>query len=230
MKYAESSLIIDLFTLEQGLRSFIVSGVRSQKKRSIASYFSIFCELEIVAYNGDPEKLSRLKEYKFHRTYDELNSDVIKSSVAFFLIEVMHHTISDRTEHPELYDLLVRWLSLVNTQDHHHLANAPILYLLELSQLIGIEPLMNYEDGYVLNLNESTFQPMADLSDGQVYLSSTASYHVQELMKATNGDKWKVKIPKQERDDIIDGLLSYFRIHHPEFRELKSVSVLRSIF
>ena len=62
LKYGETSLIVDIFTEERGLRSYLINGVRSKRGKVKASLLQIMSLVEIVAYDKHERGLNRVKE------------------------------------------------------------------------------------------------------------------------------------------------------------------------
>ena len=63
VKYSETSVIVDIFTEHFGLRSYIISGVRTSKSKVAAGLLQVMSLVEIVAYEK-AEKLNRLTEIR----------------------------------------------------------------------------------------------------------------------------------------------------------------------
>ena len=80
-KYSESSLIVDIYTQEKGLRSYIISGVRSKKSKVSASLVQIMSLVDLVVYHRDDRDLTRIKEIKPAHVYQSLPFDVRKSAL-----------------------------------------------------------------------------------------------------------------------------------------------------
>ncbi|MFM7399399.1 MAG: DNA repair protein RecO, partial [Bacteroidota bacterium] len=62
VKYAETSVIADIFTEDKGLHTFIAGGVRSAKARMPYSLFQPMMVVDLVAYyRDDPNSMNRLR-------------------------------------------------------------------------------------------------------------------------------------------------------------------------
>jgi len=226
-KYSETSLILDIFTREKGLRSFIVSGVRSSKNNSKASLYRHLNILDLVAYDKE-DKLARIKESRLDHHYQSLVFDVIKSSIGLFVLEVCKNAIKEREEHKELYDFIQSRLLLLDSDSDMNLSLFSIKFMLDLTKYIGFMPLKNY----------SVDDPLFDLYNGKYTSGSEENYisskEVSEaIFKIDNTgifDLSSIVYPKQLRNLIIDDLIIYYRLHIENFKELKTLEVLRSIF
>jgi len=227
VKYSETSLILDVFTREKGMRSFIVSGVRSAKSRNKASLYQHLNMLDLVAYDKD-HKLARIKECKLAHYYDRLSFDVVRSSVGLFILEVCKNAIREKEENIELFDFIYQRLILLDGDLLRNFGLYPIKFLLELSQYIGFMPLDNFSEK----------NPYFDLYNGRFindlsakYVSSTeVSAALARINRTKVEDLDSVVIPKSLRNLIVDDLIIYYKLHIEQFKDLKTLEVLRTIF
>jgi len=220
LKYSESSIIADVYTLDKGLRSYIISGLGSKKSRAKVSYYRHLNIITVVAYDKEGNKLARTKEQGLQYHYETLTHDVVKSSVALFALEVVKNAIREAEPNTELYyfikDFLVR---LDKTQSH--VGSWPIWFLLDLMPHIGIQPLGNHthtnqffdllNGQYVKDHNENTL----NASDSTLISNASRNRHTA--------------LSKAKRSTVIDNLILYYKMHVESWSDLKSVSVLREI-
>ena len=227
IKYGETSLILDVFTREKGMRSFIVSGVRSSKTKNKASLYQHLNILDLVAYDKD-NKIARIKECKIQHYYQRLSFDVIRSSIGLFLLEVCKNSIKEKEANIELFDFILERLTLLDSDTSHNFGLYPIKFMLELTQYIGFMPYGNYDDS----------NPYFDLYNGRFipemtekYVASKEVSHCLELINNTDIRELKsIVINKELRNLIMDDLVVYYRLHIEQFKELNTLQVLRTIF
>ncbi len=227
VKYSETSLILDIYTREKGMRSFIVSGVRSSKSKNKASLYQHLNILDLVAYDKD-NKLARIKECKIEHYYQQLTFDVVRSSIGLFLLEVCKNSIKEKEENIELFDFIYQRLAILDSNIPQNFGLFPIKFLLELSQYIGFMPHNNH------NINN----PYFDLYNGHFIPEMTEKYvstkevsnSIATIDNTDINQLTSLSIPKVHRNQIIDDLLIYYRLHIDQFKDLKTLEVLRTIF
>jgi len=56
LPYSETSVIVDIFTLEHGLMSYIISGVRKARARTSASVLEVMTVVDMLAYHSEKKK------------------------------------------------------------------------------------------------------------------------------------------------------------------------------
>lgn len=222
MKYSESSLILDIFTYEKGLRSFIVSGVRTTKSSGKASVFQHLNILDIVAYDKE-DGLARIKEQKISYFYQKLTIDVVRSSIGLFILEVCKNAIKEREANHDLFDFIYQKLVALDTIENNDLSLFPITFLLELSEYIGFLPnnnhsqscrYFNLQNGEFVSENTDRYVSSIEISEALSRIISNQETHYNRRM----------------RNKIIDDLVIYYRLHIESFGELKTLDVLRVIF
>lgn len=227
-KYSESSLILDIFTREKGLRSFIVSGVRSSSKsKNKASLYQHLSILDLVAYDKD-DKLARIKECRIEHHYKKLSYDVIRSSIGLFILEVCKNAIREREENIPLFDFIYSRLIFLDGTEPINLSLFSIKFMLELTEHIGFMPINNFHSD----------TPFFDLYNGKYLNHNNEKYVATKEVSAAIGmiDHMTMEglnalsYPKELRNQIIDDLVVYYRLHIEQFRELKTLEVLRVIF
>ena len=227
VKYSETSLILEIFTREKGMRSFIVSGVRKSKSKNKASKYQHLNILDLVAYDKD-NTLARIKECKIDHYYQKLTLDVVRSSIGLFLLEVCKNAIREKEANVELFDFIHNRLQLLDSDVPQNFGLFPIKFLLELSQYIGFMPYNNYgEDQPFFDLYNGRFIPEMT----EKYVSNLEVSKYISVINNTNMDQLvDLNVRKEVRNQIIDDLIVYFRLHIDQFKELKTLQVLRTIF
>lgn len=227
IKYSETSLILDVFTREKGMRSFIVSGVRSSKSKNKASLYQHLNILDLVAYDKD-NKLARIKECKIEHYYQRLSYDVVRSSIGLFLLEVCKNAIKEKEENIELFDFIFGRLKLLDSDVPQNFGLFPIKFLLELSQFIGFMPLNNFNSKNLhFDLYNGRFIPEMT----EKYVSNLLVSECISIIEKTNMEQLtSLNVRKELRNQVIDDLIIYYRLHIEQFKELKTLEVLRTIF
>jgi DNA repair protein RecO (recombination protein O) len=104
IKYAETSIIAWLFTEKFGRKSYIFNNARGLKSKYNFAIFQPLTQLDLVVYNNNKPHLQRVKEASQAIHYQSITSHFIKSTITFFLAEILCHTI--REEEP-LYQQLI---------------------------------------------------------------------------------------------------------------------------
>jgi len=226
MKYGESSLILDVFTKEKGLRSCIVSGVRS--KNSKAAMYQIMNCLDMVIYDKDADKLNRIKESSLNLIYQSLPLNMFKSSIGIFLMDICRNAIKEREPNEELYRFLKSWLEYLD-QTSESLAYLPCLFMLELSEHLGFQPQDNFSvESPLFNLMDGSYT--SAMSQSPYTINQELSSHLIQLQhsKKSNGFS-HLEMSKKERHELLLQLIKFYKLHIDGFKDPKSLEVLSAV-
>lgn len=228
MKYREASLIVDIFTRDLGLRSYIVNGIRKSSSKKSASTLQVTNFLDIIAYdNKDADQLNRLKEFKLAKYHDGIYSNPIKSMIAQFMIEVLRKCVRDYNENVELYEFMEDWFAHLN-ETTNSLANCLLVFLVQLADLMGIG--FSNEDitkSEYFDLQEGEF--ISHLPEHKYYLSGTHSTYLKLVIQSNRENMHEFNIQSRFRSQLLDELIVFYRLHIESFGELKTLDILRSI-
>lgn len=228
LKYSESSLILDIYTYEKGLRSYIISGVRNKKSKTKAGIMQISSLVEILAYDKNQNSLQRIKEIKPSYLYKQIPFKVVKSSLAIFMMELCRKGIKESEHNVSLYNFVEQWLIHLDTTENK-LANVPLVFMIQLADQIGFglqnnfsptQNLFDLKEGLFVNENESI----------DSYISIEASKVLSLLLSADIDNYHSIVIKKQIRSSLLSDMIRFYQWHIENFNELKSIEVLKTVF
>jgi len=213
LKYKDSSLIVSCYTKELGIQSYILHHVFKAKKSKLnPAYFQLLTQLEIQTNYKTNQSLHKITEVKLHHSYTSIHTNIYKSSVSMFIAEVLQSILKEEEKNTELYRYLeasLLWYDL-----HKFNANFHLVFLLKLSQYLGVYPDLN-----TLHLNFFNYE-----KDNQKVhiLKKILGIHFDDLNT--------IKINAQMRQDILNEILHYFSVHLGDFKKPKSLKILHDIF
>lgn len=226
LKYSETSLILDIYTEEIGLRSCIVNGVRKAKSKT-ASLYQVLQILDLVIYDKDPRKLNRIKEASSAYLYQSITLDIHKTNLAIFIIDIVSNTIKEHEENTDLFSFIEMYLRYVDkTMDS--IALLSLKFMLDLSSFLGFAPLDNYglHDVY-FDLEEGKF--VSDNKRGNYILPLELSQHIRTVLNMEMQDVQNYSVPKAERTILLDKMILYYKLHLTGFKDPKSLEIFRRL-
>lgn len=228
LKYSETSLILDIYTLEKGLRSYIISGVRNKKSKTKAGIMQISSLVDIVAYDKSQSSLQRIKEIKPSYLYKGIPFNVIKSSLAIFMMELCRKTIKESEHNTSLFDFVESWLIHLDGSQGK-LSNVPLMFMVQLADEIGFGLQNNYsETATIFNLKEGSFASENDSIES--YCNSDQSVVLSQLLSSDINNYHSINILKKDRSGLMSNLIKFYQWHIDNFDNLKSLDVLRTVF
>ena len=100
---------------------------------------------------------------------------------------------------------------------------------MRLSRFLGFYPnLDDYTAGDYFDLRESMFCAAAPVH--RDFLDPAEAEKVQLMMRMDYPTMRLFRMTHQERNRLLEVTLSYYRLHIPDFPELKSVAVLQDLY
>lgn len=224
--YSETSLILDIYTKTSGLRSYIVSGVRKKNSKSNAGLYKAMSIIDFVAYSGSTQKLYRIKEAKYAMIYQKITTDVIRSTMAMFMIDLCRNTIREREANEELFEFILDSFNHLD-QVEKIPADYHLKFTLELCNFLGFYPQDNWDE---------TDFPFFDLEKGIFIYDPTgvstylATEEAEYLYSIITDQSHKLMVSREIRKSLMDNLMLYYKLHVEGFKNPPSLEVFKTIF
>lgn len=224
VKYGDSSVILKTYSRNFGLISFIAGGVRGKKGGMKSAIMLPLNQGEVVFYEKGKGSLRRLKEFSNQRVYTEMYFHPIKNCLAMFLAEVLSHVLKEEEPEPRLFDFLSDSLFQLDLQKTD-LANFHLSFLYNLSGFLGFQ--VEYSDTSFFDLENGVY--LDQEPQHPYYLKGKALDNWKLLSQMASTGKIVSGISSKERAELLQALMTYYRLHINDFGELKSLEVLQTI-
>ena len=144
IKYGETSVIASIFTELFGIQSYLVNGVHTSSKTSKAHFFQPSSILEMQVYHNELKNLQRIKDLKWSALYKNILSDVMKNSVALYMVELLQKCLKQPETNLDLFNFCEDAFLQLDNADEEVTANFPIYFAIHLAQILGFRLLDNY--------------------------------------------------------------------------------------
>ena len=227
-KYGESRMIIDVFSREAGRLSLIASLPKTPRGRLKKQYFQPMTMLEIAFDQRQRVQLQQLKDARLLHPYTSLFLSPEKMAISLFVAEFLYHALRSEQRNEPLFAYIfdsMQWLDIATGG----FANFHLTFLMRLSRFLGFYP--NLEDdaeGCIFDLRAGTFNIMPPLHHD--YLQPDDARRIRLLMRMDFPTMHLYRLSRHDRNRIVEVLLHYYRLHIPQFPELKSLSVLQELW
>lgn len=226
IKYADSSLIVRCFTLEEGVKSYMVKGVLKSKKSILkAGYFQPLTQLKIVANHNNKGRLNSFKEVAISNPYFSIYTSIYKQTIAMFLSEILNQTIKEEEKNEALFSYFETSFSWLDT--HDQISNFHLLFLVNLTRFLGFYPDISQISKNNFNLLEGVF---TNSKEGGNLIVGSELIGFKKLFGINFDNINCLSFSKNERQQIIKIIIKYYELHLEGFRSPKSLSVLESVF
>lgn len=224
LKFQEKSLIVNCFTLSNGLKSYMVRDAFSSRKGgSKMAYFQPLTIIEIEAVHKNKGTLENFKEVKIASPFHSIHSDIFKSTMVMFLSEILHHSIHEEEKNESLFTFLetaLHWLD-----EHDEISNFHLILMLEITKYLGFYPDTSDIDMPFFEMIEGVFTPFNAVSS----LSEHETQLFKKLIQLKFDTNQKV-FHVIERQILLKILIDYYSFHLDGFKRPKSLDVLKEVF
>ena len=226
IKYRDNDLIVKCYTSERGVVSYLLRGVlKSAKRGSKTAYFQPLTQLQIEENYRANQSLQFISDVKLNVVYQNLHSNILKSSIVMFLSEVMSSVLKEEERNDNLYDYLES--SLIWLDQENEVVNFHLLFMLNLTKYLGFYPDISTIEHPYFNLNTGEFEEKLvnfySISDENLMI-------LKQLMTLDFDALETIKLNSKQRQSFLNMLLFYFELHLGDFKKPKSLTIFNQVF
>lgn len=225
--YGETSVIVQIFTEKFGLQSYIINGAKKPRAKIGRNMLQPLHLLDLVVYYKNTGAVQRIKELKNVPLLNHIPYDVVKSSIALFLNEVLYKAIKQQTAEEQLFNYVFNSVELLDNINSG-LVNFHLIFLLGLTRYLGFYPaLATAADADYFDMHNGVFTRYKP--ESSLYLSPPHTQNLRNLLSYGFDDLEAIKIGNEERRYLINRLLEYFALHVDGFGYIRSHEVLEEV-
>ena len=231
VKYGDTSIITTVYTELFGIQTYIVKGVRQSTKTSggKASFFQPAAMLDMEVYHNELKQLQFIREYQWSYLYEHVLFDVVKNTVAMFVIELLQHSLKQPEANPELFYLIEDTLRQLDKGNNTLTGNLPLYFALHLSSELGFQMQGSYsEQTPVFDLKEGMF--IAEKPLHPYYIEGAPAKTTSQLLEIQfYNDLENIQLNRTMRRELLEAYQTYLSLHIHDFGEMKSFAILQEI-
>jgi len=225
--YGESSVIAQVFTEKFGLQSYMINGVKKPKAKISRNMLQPLHLLDMVVYHKNTGNVQRIKELKNAPLLQTIPYDVIKSSLAIFLNEVLYKAVKQQAADESAFGFIFNAIEWLDHQTEG-LANFHLLFLMQLTRYLGFYPDRNLATGAdYFDLKDGVFCRYKPASP--LYLSPPHTQNFAALLNCSFENMPKLKLGNDERRYLLQKILEYYALHIEGFGNVRSHEVLEEV-
>jgi DNA repair protein RecO (recombination protein O) len=236
VKYGETSLIVTILTELFGIQSYIVNGVRSSKPSAKAAYFQPAAILDLIVYHHPQKNLQRIKEFRWGVVYQHILSEVVKNSVALYMVELLQKCMKQPETQPELYQFCEAAFTELDTADKTITANFALYFSLQFSYFLGFRPQPELPNGEYADLQPNLH---FDLQEGAFVLKQPGHPHfagtemaqlLAQLLKIMHPNELTgLKLHHTLRRKLLLICQEFYALHVAEFGQMQTLMVMQQV-
>ena len=218
-KYGEGAVIAKVFTEEYGLKSFSVKRNKSKKSKNKILLLDKMNLLTINAKNKSKKEIQYLNEINLAYAYQ--NTSLKNKLIRLFIAEVLSKALIDSERNINLFQFIWNTNTQIDNLENVN-NNFCIIFLIQLSEFLGISPSTENIDLPYFNLNSGNFTNIKNKNE-EIIKGEIINYFKRLIIKEN------VIIPYQSRQELIKILFRYYSIHHINLSNIKSYEVVESL-
>lgn len=227
LRYSESSIIAKIYTKTFGLRSYIVSSGRGKKSKTKTTLLQPLSNVVIIVNQKEKNTLHHIQEIQCLHPYHTIPYNVVKSSMALFLNEILYKCIHEEEANENLFDFINSSLQILDMKDEEY-NNFHLLFMVKLSKYLGFYPQGNYQtETPWFDMQEGIFVPYKP--SHPFFLDQVNGKHIFNLMSSTYEGLLNATVPTSVRKSLLSNLVSYFELHISTVKDVKSHHVLSEV-
>lgn len=222
-KYQDKNSILKVYTLQHGIQSYVVNIGQSGKSKIKPAHVIGLNQIEFIEQTKQSRSVQRINDIHVSYIYQSLFSNPVKNTISIFLNEVLLKALKEQHQNEELYRFVTESLIIFDNQDYET-TNFHLHFMVELSKHLGFFPNNNYnKQNCLFDLQDGIF--VADVPVHLYYADSELSFQLSELLS----HKSNFSCNARTRADLLQILITFYRLHLPNFGEIKSIQVLKEI-
>ena len=228
IRYSDKHNIVHIYTDGRGLMSFAVPLGKTQAARMRNALLMPLSLVDLEAGIRPGRDLAVMRE--IHRNFPlaTIYSDPVKNAISLFISELLAHVIQEPEGNDPLFRYIEQAVQLLE-QLPGHVANFHICFLYHLGAHLGIQPnVESHHDGYWFDMTDGVFVP-APVS-GHMNLQPSEAQVIHLLSRMTFSNMAVFRFNREERNRVLDVIISYYRLHNAAIGTLRSPDILKQLF
>lgn len=226
--YNDKYMLSSIYTETLGKVTYMIPKSKSRRARIHRSLFAPLTILDLEADHLPSREIQRIREA--HNLYPlfSIPSNIVKTSILFFLSEFLSKVLKETDDYKSIYNYISYSIRVLEEIDKG-LANYHIVFILRLTHFLGFFPnFENYKQGDIFDMLNGVFVSQQTMH--RYFINSNESEMLANLGRINYDNMARFSFSRQDRLNIINKMLEYYRLHLQDFSELKSLDILHELF
>lgn len=228
IKYSDKHNIVHIYTDGRGRMAFAVPQGNTHGARQRNAMLMPLSLVSFEARITAGRELASLHDLQ--RTYPlmSLYADPAKGAVALFIGEVLSHVIVEQESNQALFRYIEATVMALE-QLERGVANFHICFLYHLGAHLGIQPdVETYTPGAWFDMDGGVFAPYP--SGGGRWMRPQEAQALHLISRMTFRNLHLFRFNRDQRNQVLDTMLGYYRLHNSTLGTLRSPEVLKQLF
>lgn len=229
IKYSDNRSILSAWTAERGFMSFAMpagNGREANRRRALTMPLAAFegiCDMRVG------RDVMFIKDIKPMKVGMAMISDPAKLAVALFLAEAYERLLRTSQRDDALSLVVFDTVNALNAAGRRGVANFALWALYRLSIPLGIEPDMSAcHQGSLFDMHSAAWTRTMPVNGAP--LVDDEGQAVRLLSRLTCENIEHIRLSRDTRRKMLDGILRYYDIHYCKITPLNSLDIVRELF
>ncbi|MGV8963175.1 MAG: DNA repair protein RecO [Candidatus Saccharimonadaceae bacterium] len=227
-KHNDKFSITHVFTPDFGRVAYLLPNSKSKKSRINRS---VFFPLSVVALEVEHFPLRQIHRlYEAQRQFPlySINVEFVKLSIAFFLSEFLAKVLQEKDENRLLFNFIKDSILTLEKKEKGF-SNFHLAFMFKFAHFLGISPnLDDYKEGCYFDLINGEYS-LNKLTHTH-FLNFNQSNYLNIFKRINFNNMHLFRLSHNDRNEMINYMLDYYRIHIYNFPEIKSLQILRDLY
>lgn len=228
LKYSETSVIVTMYTETLGRQSYMINGIRSSKSKQKTGLLQPLFLLEIDAYHKAGRDIQRMKEFRMAEVYRHIPFDIVKSTMAMFLSELLNKVLRNEETDPSVFDFIFQSFLFFDTMEKGTV-NFHLWFMVKLIGYLGYQFENNHSEKNVFfDMKAACFVPYRPSHPNTP--DTEISEFLAKIISMNAGDLVNLNITGDIRTRLLNVLIECYTIHFEGIGTINSLKVLHEIY
>jgi DNA repair protein RecO (recombination protein O) len=228
VSYNDKYLLVQIYTDSLGRVTYLLPRVTGRSSKLKRALFSPLAVLDMEVEHRPLRDVQRIREAHPVFPLHAVASDLDKASMAFFLSEFLTKILRGGDDNDSLFGYLSHSIEILEYSEKS-VANYHLVFMLGLARYLGFYPnLGNYRQGHFFDMLNGLF--VDKHPQHKHVVSETESLALSKLDRISYENMHLFRFSRQDRNNIANRILEYYRIHLHDFPPIKSINVLHELF
>lgn len=228
IRYSDKHNIVHIYTRQRGLMAFAVPQGRTAGARQCNALLMPLSLVDAEARVMPGRELSSLRDLRRNAVLSQIYTDPVKSAIALYVSELLTHAIQEHEQNLALYDYIEQCVMILESAVRG-VANFHICFTYHLGILIGIQPdTGTWREGWWFDMRGGVFRPVP--TGGSHWLRPDEARVIWLLSRMTFTNMHLFRFARDQRNQVLEVMLNYFKLHHSTLGTLRSPEVLKQLF
>lgn len=227
VKHTDSSTIVTIYTRLFGKITYLVYNTQKKNSTIRTALLTPLSIIELDVFHRQNREIQQIKESRNIFFCKNIPFSPIKNAIALFVAEMLFRTLKQTDADENLFTFLVDSIKKLDEAEKESV-NFHLVFLTKFTGYLGFEMNNEYFGTQHFDLLNGMF--VEQQPEHKHFIAPPISEHFAMLLNVDYDTMDSLKFSRQQRIQLLEYLLEYYRLHIANFNQIHSLSVLQTLF